>query len=55
VDEPAPATIVPESADLLIELESQQEEILQNLDELNRRIERAIAASQIRIRGAEAA
>jgi hypothetical protein len=47
--------IAPQSAQLLLELEGQQDEVLRDLDELNRRIEQVIASSQIRVRVAEAA
>jgi len=47
--------IAPQSAELLIELEAQQDEVLRDLDDLNRRIEQVITSSQISVRMAEAA
>jgi len=47
--------IAPQSAELLMELESQQDEVLRDLDDLNLRIEQVITSSQIRIRLNEAA
>jgi hypothetical protein len=55
MDQSGPEIIAPQSAQLLIELENQQDEILRDLDELNRRIEQAITSSQITVRMAEAA
>jgi len=55
MDQSPPKIIAPQSAELLIELEAQQNEILQNLDDLNRRIEQAITSSQLSVRAAEAA
>ena len=40
----------PQSANLLIELEAKQDELLRQLDELNSRIEQAITAGQIHVR-----
>jgi hypothetical protein len=48
------AVITPETAQLLIDLESQQDEVLRELDELNLRIEQVIIGSQLAIRRAEA-
>lgn len=42
----------PDSARLLLELESRQDEVLRELDELNARIERAIAMGQLGVRPA---
>jgi hypothetical protein len=53
MDQSLPQVIVPQSAELLIELEAQQDEVLRELDELNRRVEQVITSSQIRV--AEAA
>jgi len=55
MDQAPPPILAPHSAQLLIELEAQQDEVLRDLDELNRRIEQVITSSQIRVRGAEAA
>ena len=55
MDQSPPAIVAPQSAQLLIELEAQQDEILRDLDELNRRIEHVITSSQIRVREAELA
>ena len=40
----------PESAQLLIELDCEQDDILRQLDELNHRIEQAIVMGQMSIR-----
>jgi hypothetical protein len=39
----------PESASLLIELETRQDDLLRQLDELNSRVEQAIAAGQLHV------
>ena len=49
----ATAVITPQSAQLLIDLESQQDDVLRQLDELNVRIEQAINGSQLAIRCAD--
>ena len=47
----APVTFAPpQSANLLIELEAQQDELLRQLDELNSRVEQAITAGQLHVR-----
>jgi len=48
------AVIAPQSAQLLIDLEAQQDDVLRQLDELDVRIEQAISGSQLAICGAEA-
>ena len=55
MDQSPPKIIAPQSAELLMELESQQDEVLRDLDDLNLRIEQVITSSQIRIRLNEAA
>jgi hypothetical protein len=45
----------PESAQLLIDLESQQDQLLRELDDLNHRIEQAIVTGQLSVRREEAA
>ncbi len=40
----------PQSAQLLIDLEAQQDHLLRELDELNMRIEQAIVAGQMHVR-----
>jgi hypothetical protein len=55
IDQSPSQVIAPQSAQLLIDLESQQDEVLRELDELNRRIEHAITSGQISVRRAEAA
>jgi hypothetical protein len=55
IDQSQSQVIEPQSAQLLSQLEVQQDEVLRELDELNRRIEQVIASSQIRVRAAEAA
>lgn len=47
-----PSCIPPESATLLIELDSRQDELLKALDDLNRRIEQAIVSGQLCVRSA---
>jgi hypothetical protein len=49
MDQPLPSVCPPQSASLLIELEAQQEDLLRQLDELNRRIEQAIRSGQVHI------
>jgi len=53
MDQPT-AVIAPQSAQLLIDLEAQQDDVLRQLDELNLRIEQAITGSQLAIRCADA-
>jgi len=55
MDQSPPQVIAPQSAQLLIDLEAQQDEVLRDLDELNLLIEQAITSSQISVRVAEAA
>jgi hypothetical protein len=55
IDQSQSQVIEPQSAQLLSQLEVQQDEVLRELDELNRRIEQVIASSQIRVRAADAA
>ncbi len=46
----APVTFAPpQSASLLIELEARQDDLLRQLDELNSRVEQAIAAGQLHV------
>ncbi|HEY2827856.1 MAG TPA: hypothetical protein VGJ04_09675 [Pirellulales bacterium] len=42
----------PESAQLLIDLEAQQDHLLHELDDLNQRIEQAIVSGQLGVRRA---
>jgi hypothetical protein len=44
---------LPESARLLLELESRQDEVLRELDELNSQIERAIVSGQMSVCSAD--
>jgi hypothetical protein len=46
----APVFSAPQSAQLLIELENQQDHLLRELDDLNRRIEQAIVSGQMSVR-----
>lgn len=47
----APVTFAPpQSANLLIELEARQDDLLRQLDDLNSRVEQAIAAGQLHVR-----
>ncbi|HTQ40191.1 MAG TPA: hypothetical protein VMJ32_14285 [Pirellulales bacterium] len=46
----APVFSAPQSAQLLIELESQQDHLLRELDDLNLRIEQAIVVGQMSVR-----
>ncbi len=46
---------VPESVHLLIELETRQDDVMERLDELNRRIEQAIVFGQLGVRSSESA
>jgi hypothetical protein len=39
----------PQSANLLIDLEARQDDLLRQLDELNSRVEQAIAAGQLHV------
>jgi hypothetical protein len=50
VDSATPVFSAPQSAQLLIELETQQDHLLRELDELNHRIEQAIVAGQMGVR-----
>jgi hypothetical protein len=43
----------PQSAQLMIDLEAQQDNLLRDLDELNHRIEQAIVAGQMGVRRAD--
>jgi hypothetical protein len=52
MDAATPVFSAPQSAQLLIDLEAQQDELLRELDELNRRIEQAIVAGQMGVRRA---
>ena len=42
----------PQSAQLLVNLEAQQDRLLRELDDLNRRIEQAIVSGQMNVRRA---
>jgi hypothetical protein len=44
---------IPQSAQFLIDLETQQDDVLRELDELNHRIEQAIVAGQLGVRSPE--
>jgi hypothetical protein len=44
---------LPESAQLLIQLENRQDDVLRELDELNSRIERAIVSGQMNVCSAD--
>ena len=47
----APVNLAPpQSASLLIDLEARQDDLLRQLDELNARVEQAIAAGQLHVR-----
>ena len=48
------SVIAPQSAQLLMDLEAQQDDILRQLDELNLRVEQAITKSQLAVHRAEA-
>jgi hypothetical protein len=52
MDSATPVFSAPQSAQLLIELETQQDHLLRELDELNHRIEQAITAGQMSVRRA---
>jgi hypothetical protein len=54
VDQAAPIFSAPQSAQLLIDLESQQDQLLHELDALNQRIEQAIVTGQMSVRRNEA-
>lgn len=46
----APVTFAPpQSANLLIELEARQDDLLRQLDDLNSRVEQAISAGQLHV------
>lgn len=55
MDQAKPFFSAPQSAQLLIDLESQQDQLLRELDDLNHRIEQAIVAGQLSVRREEAA
>ena len=55
MDQAAAVFRAPESARLLIDLETQQDQLLRELDELNQRIEQAIVAGQMSVRREPAA
>jgi hypothetical protein len=50
VDQTKPVFSAPQSAQLLIDLETQQDQLLRELDELNQRIEQAIVVGQISVK-----
>jgi hypothetical protein len=52
VDQTAPVFSAPQSAQLLIDLEAQQDALLRDLDELNQRIEQAIVTGQMGVKHA---
>ena len=47
MDQATPVFSAPQSAQLLIDLEAQQDQLLRELDALNQRIEQAIVAGQM--------
>lgn len=50
MDQSKPVFSAPQSAQLLIDLESQQDQLLRELDDLNHRIEQAIVSGQLSVR-----
>jgi hypothetical protein len=54
MNQPTSVLNAPETAQLLIDLESRQDQVLRDLDELNARIEQAITFGQLGVRTAAA-
>ena len=54
MNQPTSVLNAPETAQLLIDLESRQDQVLRELDELNARIEQAITFGQLGVRRAAA-
>jgi hypothetical protein len=50
MEQKLPDFTIPNSAQLLIDLENQQDDLLRALDELNARIEKAIVSGQLGVR-----
>jgi hypothetical protein len=55
MNQPSATFYAPQSAELLIDLEARQDNLIRELDELNDRIEQAIVFGQIGVRPAPAA
>ena len=55
MDHETPVFSAPQSARLLLDLETQQDHLLRELDDLNQRIEQAIVSGQMSVRRNELA